>query len=119
MLKGVIEQFGPSSETNGLLGRIYKDRWDIATRPSGPRRAASCDAPIETYLEGFQADWRDAYPGVNAVSLMELQASPTSARPVPARGALPLGDAQGKQKNPDYWDHATLMELAVLGPRRR
>ena len=25
---------------------------------------------------GFQADWRDAYPGVNAVTLMEMQDKP-------------------------------------------
>ena len=32
MLKEMIEEFGPSSETNGLLGRIYKDRWEIAKK---------------------------------------------------------------------------------------
>ena len=28
VLTEVIAEFGPSSETNALLGRIYKDRWD-------------------------------------------------------------------------------------------
>src|SRR5882757_61955 len=32
VLKVVIEEFGPSSETNGLLGRIYKDRWETARK---------------------------------------------------------------------------------------
>ena len=32
VLKEVIDEFGPSSETNGLLGRIYKDRWDLAKK---------------------------------------------------------------------------------------
>src|SRR6201991_3375551 len=32
VLKAVIEEFAPSSETNALLGRIYKDRWDIARK---------------------------------------------------------------------------------------
>ena len=46
MLKEVIAEFGPSSETNGLLGRVYKDRWEIAKKAdSGRRRAASCGAP--------------------------------------------------------------------------
>ena len=31
VLKEVLQEFGPSSETGGLLGRIYKDRWKIAS----------------------------------------------------------------------------------------
>ena len=41
VLKGVIDEFGPSSETNGLLGRIYKDRWDNAKRGRPPRGTQS------------------------------------------------------------------------------
>ena len=32
VLKEVLQEFGPSSETNGLLGRVYKDRWDAAKK---------------------------------------------------------------------------------------
>jgi Tetratricopeptide Repeats-Sensor len=38
VLREVIEEFGPSSETNALLGRIYKDRWRAAKK-QGPRPA--------------------------------------------------------------------------------
>ena len=44
VLKEVIAEFGPSSETNGLLGRVYKDRWDGAKKEGaagGPRRCSS------------------------------------------------------------------------------
>ena len=44
VLKEVIAEFGPSSETNGLLGRIYKDRWTKALEGNGRRRAACCAA---------------------------------------------------------------------------
>jgi tetratricopeptide (TPR) repeat protein len=114
ILKGVIEQFGPSSETNGLLGRIYKDRWEIAREAKRPEARSLLRRAIDTYLEGFQADWRDAYPGVNAVSLMELQ----DKRDERQAGLLPVvrySAVRKAEKNPDYWDHATLMELAVLG----
>ena len=113
VLKGVIEQFGPSSETNGLLGRIYKDRWDIAREAKRPEARALLRRAIDTYLDGFQADWRDAYPGVNAVTLMELQ----EKRDERQAGLLPVvrySASRKAAKNPDYWDHATLMELAVL-----
>src|SRR6185503_1750689 len=41
VLKAVLERHGPSSETYSLLGRVYKDRWDIliAQRPDDQTRA--------------------------------------------------------------------------------
>jgi tetratricopeptide repeat protein len=36
VLSEVIAEFGPSSETNGLLGRMYKDRWDLAKKEGLP-----------------------------------------------------------------------------------
>jgi hypothetical protein len=113
ILKGVIAEFGPSSETNGLLGRNYKDRSDKAKEQGLPEARALLKRAIDTYLEGFEADWRDAYPGVNAVSLMEILDPPDPRQPI----ILPVvryAASQKAKKNPDYWDHATLLELAVL-----
>ncbi len=113
VLTDVIAEFGPSSETNGLLGRIYKDRWDLAKKEGLPEARALLKNAIDTYLAGFEADWRDAYPGVNAVTLMEMmpKADPRQA------GILPVvrySASRKAAKAPDYWDHATLLELAVL-----
>lgn len=108
ILTAVIESRGPSSETNSLLGRVYKDRWDETKDP------AWLDRAIETYLQGFEADWRDAYPGINAVSLMELRNPPDERR----HKLLPLVHYAVVRRlassKPDYWDYATLLELAVL-----
>jgi hypothetical protein len=114
-LKAVIEEFGPSSETNGLLGRVYKDQWEAAKRhgAGGLQVRGLLKLAAETYLAGFQADWRDAYPGVNAVTLMELMDEPP---PVQSE-ILPVVRFSASQKakaSGDYWDYATLMELAVL-----
>jgi hypothetical protein len=111
----VIERKGPSSETYGILGRVYKDRWEAALK-AGENAAARglLNRAIDAYLKGFEADWRDAYPGVNAVTLMELREPPDPRREalVPVvRYAVERKVASGK---PDYWDHATLLELAVL-----
>jgi hypothetical protein len=106
---------GPSSETYGLLGRVYKDRWEAAVKEGDKILARGLlDKAIEAYLAGFQTDWRDAYPGVNAATLMTLR-TPPDARlgellPV-VRYAVERKIASGK---PDYWDHATMLELAVL-----
>jgi hypothetical protein len=112
----LIDDRGPSSETYGILGRVYKDRWETAAKAGdAPLARGLLDQAIGAYLSGFEADWRDAYPGVNAVTLMELKAPPDTRRteliPV-VRYAVERRIAAGK---PDYWDHATLLELAVLG----
>jgi tetratricopeptide (TPR) repeat protein len=116
VLKKLIERRGPSSETYGILGRVYKDRWESAASEGKSFQAAGLLVQaIETYLRGFEADWRDAYPGVNAVTLMELKEPPDPRRvklvPIVAY-AVEQRIANGK---PDYWDYATLVELGVLG----
>jgi hypothetical protein len=114
-LRDLIQERGPSSETNGLLGRVYKDRWDEARSANDALKAAGwLTKAIDTYLQGFEADWRDAYPGINAVTLMELKTPPDPRR----LELLPLVAYAAKRRvakgMPDYWDHATLLEAAVL-----
>jgi tetratricopeptide (TPR) repeat protein len=116
ILNKLIEERGPSSETLGLLGRVYKDHWDDAKKAGDELLADGyLEKAIDAYLAGFEADWRDAYPGINAVTLMNLKHSPDERRNqiLPAvRYAVERKIARGK---PDYWDWATLVELAVLG----
>ena len=114
-LKELLERRGPSSETLGLLGRVYKDRWENAVKQGDRFRArGEMNKAIDAYLRGFEADWRDAFPGINAVTLMEIKEPPDPRReaiiPV-VTYAVERRIASGK---PDYWDHATLLELAVL-----
>lgn len=113
VLSEVIAEFGPSSETNGLLGRMYKDRWDLAKKEGLPEARALLKSAIDTYLAGFEADWRDAYPGINAVTLMEMmpKADPRQAEILPV---VRYSAARKAAKAADYWDYATLLELAVL-----
>jgi hypothetical protein len=113
-LTGVIEEYGPSSETNGLLGRIYKDRWEIARAAGRPAAKGLLRRAIDTYLAGFEADWRDAFPGVNAVSLMELQDEP-DRRQAELLPVVRYSAMRKARRNADYWDYATLLELAVIG----
>ena len=115
ILRKLIEERGPSSETYGLLGRVYKDRWDAARKAGETLRARGVlEKAIDAYRKGFEADWRDAYSGVNAVTLMEIKEPPDPRReeilPV-VRYAVERKIAAGQ---PDYWDFATRLELAVL-----
>jgi len=117
VLLRLIEQRGPSSETYGILGRVYKDRWDAARKTADEFTTAGLlDKAVNAYLAGFEADWRDAYPGINALTLMEAKTPPDPRGPalVPVvRYAVERRIAV--MRSPDYWDHATLLELAVLG----
>lgn len=115
VLQRLLNKRGASSETYGILGRVYKDRWEKEVNAGNKISARGfLEKAIDTYLKGFEADFRDAYPGINAVTLMELKEPPDPRRekilPV-VRYAVEQRVANG---TPDYWDYATLLELAVL-----
>lgn len=113
ILEEVIVRIGPSSETYGLMGRIYKDLWQDAA--GNPEASGLLRKAIEAYSAGFSADSRDAYPGINAVTLLEVEGSPESQSK--KKRLLPVVRFAVERRlagNPDYWDHATLLEVAVL-----
>ena len=99
---------------------MQKDRWEAAATAGETITARGLlGKAIDAYLRGFEADWRNAYPGVNAVTPMAVK-DPTDARrtsliPVVAY-AVERRIAAGR---PDYWDYATLVELGVRAPTRR
>jgi hypothetical protein len=115
VLVKLIEERGPSSETYGILGRVYKDRWERARTQGNEALARGLlNKAIDAYVKGFESDWRDAYPGINAVQLMELRDPPDPRR----HEILPVVTYSVKRriqsKQPDYWDYATILELAVI-----
>lgn len=115
VLLDLIGTYGPNSETSSLLGRVYKDRWHAAAQNDDPAAPALLEKAIDTYLEGFESDTRDAFPGINALNLMEFREPPDARR----KTIFPAVQAAVKQHisagTPDYWDYATMMELAILG----
>jgi hypothetical protein len=115
VLTDLIQRRGPSSETYGILGRVYKDRWEAAFKAGETILARGLlDKAIAAYLRGFESDWRDAYPGVNAVTLMEIKEPPDPRR----KDLIPVVSYAVERKiavgKPDYWGYATRLELAVL-----
>jgi tetratricopeptide (TPR) repeat protein len=115
VLLKLIEERGPSSETCGILGRVYKDQWEDALKSGNSFLASGyLDKAIKLYLQGFEADWRDAYPGINAVTLMELRTPPDDRRKELVPVVRYAVQRKIEKSKPDYWDYATLLELAVL-----
>ncbi len=100
---------GPSPETNGILGRVYKDRWEAAALDETQLRKS-----LDTYLEGHRSDPSDPYPGVNALTLMESFAKPPAERERLLAEVTRAVEGRKAKGEPDYWNSATRLELAVL-----
>lgn len=116
-----IIQRRPSSETYGLLGGLYKRQWMEAVEAG---RQLKVDALLESaereYLKGFEADWRDPYPGVNAVTLRAVRGELDDD----FKELLPVVRYSVRRRltaaQPEYWDYASSLQLAVIeGDRKR
>ena len=106
-----------SSESYGLWGRIYKDRFERAYLAGNQGEAkAHLRNALKYYEKGFESDPRDAYPGVNYVTCLELLGEKEKARRLVPAVEYAV-KAKMKRKEPDYWDYATLLELAVIEDR--
>jgi tetratricopeptide (TPR) repeat protein len=108
---------GPSSETLGLIGRIHKDQWKEALDAGDTIAAVGhLDQAIDAYRRGYMADQRDAYPGINLLTLLDIKG--TEEALAERDRLLPVVMFAVEQRlvgaTPDYWDHATMLELAVL-----
>ena len=116
VLEQVAKEQG-TSETYGLIGRIYKDLW-MEARKANDRwtQQSRLDQAIAAYVSGVERDWRDAYPGINAVTLLDIKGDHESLKR--RDELLPVVRFAVQQRfrsaAPDYWDYATLLELAVL-----
>jgi tetratricopeptide (TPR) repeat protein len=114
ILLSLIDTYGFDPETNGILGRVYKDLYFDAKKEGNELKAAgSLIQAIMSYKEGFDADWRDAYPGVNLVTLLELKGDTDMLNQY-----LPIVQFANNRKmattSRDYWDLATQGELNIL-----
>jgi hypothetical protein len=114
-LEAVVERYGASPETCGILGRCWKDAWEQASDPD--EKALALDRAIEAYGEGFEADPRDFYPGINLATLLLNRGMPEDLERLDA--LVPVVQfavaRRGGLSSKDYWDRATVLELAVIG----
>jgi tetratricopeptide (TPR) repeat protein len=114
ILESIIKQNGPSSETYGILGRVYKDKYDLAIKEKNePKANGFLGKAIETYQKGFEADWRDAYPGINLLALLETKGDHEKIRQLAPIVTYAV-ERKLASKTADYWDYATLLEVAVI-----
>ena len=118
VLEDLATSTGDSAETQGLLGRIHKDRYRAAAeRGEKWQTAGFLDQAIAAYTRGFEAEPADYYPGVNAINLLVLKG--TDEALAEANRLVPLvtfaAVHKGGVESNDYWTVATVLELAIIG----
>lgn len=117
VIEQLIAEIGGDSESYGILGKIYKDRYEQNKIAGNEEVAAKdLDNAIRSYKAGFERQPTDYYPGVNAVTLLFHRGDPTAqgelAEMLPrVREAVRRKMESGR---PDYWEFATAMELAAI-----
>jgi tetratricopeptide (TPR) repeat protein len=115
-------------ETGGLYGRTLKDHWTSLWRIDGLSPAeriarakesarSLADAAV-TYAQAFQADPKDYFPGINALTLGHLWTHLSGRRPkidldLIAQGVRWTVEAALARKS-DYWALATKAELRLV-----
>lgn len=116
ILQEVIDEYGDSPETLGILGRCFKSRWQEKAESGDPGAADALDTAIDAYERGFAADPRDYYPGINLLTLLVRRghvqdlAKVAELRPVVAFAVARKGGLRAE----DYWTRATVLELAAI-----
>src|SRR6059058_1994936 len=117
ILDELLKNRGADSETLGIKGRIHKDIYKEAAQAKKITAIAALDDAIDAYTKGFEADPRDYYPGVNAINLLIQKGDAEALKKL--ERLLPLVsfavERRGGTSSSDYWDLATVLELACIG----
>lgn len=117
ILEDLVKEHGVDPETQGILGRVHKSRYQDLKNKGSIMASAELDAAIEAYRKGFESDPRDYYPGVNAIALLVEKGDAESMKE--ADRLAPLVSfavaRRGGASSTDYWDLATVLELRAIG----
>ncbi len=115
VLEKVVVEHGPSSETYAIIGRVYKDLFEQAQKEDEEEGAAAgyLDDSLEAYQKGFEADWRDAFPGVNALTMLELKGQREELQAL-APVVKYAVTRKITAREADYWDYTVLLEIAIF-----
>jgi len=110
LMERLVKSTGGDGETHGILGRIYKDRFNLTRNPVDIERA------IAHYRAGFEKEPSDYYPGVNLVNLLLVYGGESGKRELAT--LLPrVREAVAARMDPErgeYWELATALHLAAI-----
>ncbi|MBM4262441.1 MAG: DUF4071 domain-containing protein [Deltaproteobacteria bacterium] len=126
----VLRDFPDDAESWALLGRVEKENWVDLWRKDGKsseqmRKDAGDDEAllreaVNAYATGYRKDPSHFYSGINAITLLHLQAHLTGKQErldvrKEMEGGVRWAVRGALEKDPkDYWARVTLAELEVL-----
>ncbi len=114
----MIRETELSSETYGIIGRIYKSQYDAFEDKTSLNAQSAITKAIEAYESGFNADPRDFYPGVNAITCRLVRAQEEDETQlqalVPVVTFAVNRQTEKKEVSERYWQLATMLELACI-----
>jgi MAP3K TRAFs-binding domain len=110
MMNRLVATTGGDSESFGILGRIYKDRFTQTGEREDLRRA------IDSYRAGFEKQPADYYPAINLIQLLSISGDADERREltqlIPRVRELVMDRIRDEPV--DYWELATALQLAAL-----
>jgi hypothetical protein len=111
-LQSFIQQHGGSSERYGILGGIYKRQWQDSEDQALAQ--VYVQKALDAYLSGFKHDWRDAYPGINYLTVAFIAGLTEQSAYQQLLPVVGFAIQQRLDNDPDFWDFAAGAELAAL-----
>jgi hypothetical protein len=116
VLEALLQERGSSAETYGILGRVYKDQYKEAKAARKPTAAGFLDMAIDAYKKSSECEPVDYYPGVNAITLLLQKGDENAVQEAEKLTPLVYSAVarSGGASSSDYWDQATVLELAVI-----
>jgi len=121
ILRELIDEQGKSPETFGILGRCLKDRWTEKSQSGDAGAIDALSEAIDAYRQGFEADPREHYPGINLLTLLlrrGLQGDIEEVRRITPVVSFAVA-RKGGIGSGDCWTAATVLELAVIEGEER
>jgi len=117
IMEHLISQTGGDAESYGILGRIYKEKYENSKKSNDSSLTQIfLDEAIYNYKLGFEKQPDDYYTGANVVNLLMQRQDDTSKNEL--KKMLPRVRESLKNKMadsvPDYWIYATALELSCI-----
>lgn len=117
LMEQLVAETGGDGETFGILGRIYKERYERAKARNDPGGAAeNLERALQYYRAGFDKNPKDYYSGINVVTLLLQRDDDASQAEIDAilphvRAALQEKREAGRL---DFWELVADLQLAAV-----
>jgi tetratricopeptide (TPR) repeat protein len=117
LMESLVSETGGDAETFGILGRIYKERYEHAREAEDPAQAeAALERALHHFRAGFDKNPNDYYPGLSAITLL-LESGGESSRPEIDRLLPRVRQAVQGRLEPGregVWELSAALQLAAI-----